>query len=59
MPLKPQSKTGGRDYDPGWPPLFAEESGSSELAVKFRLPATYPLKGFFDEGGLMSYRALR
>ena len=28
-----------------------------ELAVKHRLPAIYPEKGFVDEGGLMSYGA--
>jgi len=36
-------------------PFFAERRRIVELAVKYRLPAIYPEKGFVDEGGLMSY----
>jgi putative ABC transport system substrate-binding protein len=36
-------------------PFFAERKRIVELAVKHRLPAIYPEKGFVDEGGLMSY----
>jgi len=36
-------------------PFFAERKRIVELAVKYRLPAIYPEKGFVDEGGLMSY----
>jgi putative tryptophan/tyrosine transport system substrate-binding protein len=36
-------------------PFFAERKRIVELAVKYRLPAIYPDKGFVDEGGLMSY----
>ena len=35
----------------------AERKRIVELAVKHRLPAIYPEKGFVDEGGLMSYGA--
>jgi ABC-type uncharacterized transport system substrate-binding protein len=35
----------------------AERKRIVELAVKYRLPAIYPEKGFVDEGGLMSYGA--
>jgi len=35
--------------------FFAERKRIVELAVKYRLPAIYPEKGFVDEGGLMSY----
>jgi putative ABC transport system substrate-binding protein len=35
--------------------FFAERKRIVELAVKYRLPAIYPQKGFVDEGGLMSY----
>ncbi|HXV48303.1 MAG TPA: ABC transporter substrate-binding protein [Candidatus Binatia bacterium] len=35
--------------------FFAERKRIVELAVKYRLPAIYPRKGFVDEGGLMSY----
>jgi ABC-type uncharacterized transport system substrate-binding protein len=35
--------------------FFAERMRISELAVKYRLPAIYPEKGYVDEGGLMSY----
>jgi ABC-type uncharacterized transport system substrate-binding protein len=38
-------------------PFFAERKRIVELAVKYRLPAIYPEKGFVDEGGLMSYGA--
>ena len=38
-------------------PFFAERKRIVELAVKHRLPAIYPEKGFVDEGGLMSYGA--
>ena len=38
-------------------PYSPKESGSVELAVKYRLPAIYPQKEFVDEGGLMSYGA--
>jgi putative ABC transport system substrate-binding protein len=37
--------------------FFAERRRIVELAVKYRLPAIYPEKGFVDEGGLMSYGA--
>jgi ABC-type uncharacterized transport system substrate-binding protein len=37
--------------------FFAERKRIVELAGKYRLPAIYPLKGFVDEGGLMSYGA--
>jgi putative tryptophan/tyrosine transport system substrate-binding protein len=37
--------------------FFAERKQIVELAVKYRLPAIYPEKGFVDEGGLMSYGA--
>ena len=37
--------------------FFAERKRIVELAVKYRLPAIYPEKGFVDEGGLMSYGA--
>jgi len=36
-------------------PFFAERKRIVELAVKHRLPAIYPERGFVDEGGLMSY----
>ena len=36
-------------------PFFAERKRIVELAVKYRLPAICPEKGFVDEGGLMSY----
>src|SRR5262249_61806176 len=36
-------------------PFLAERKRIVELAVKYRLPAIYPEKGFVDEGGLMSY----
>ena len=36
-------------------PFFAERKRIVEVAVKYRLPAIYPEKGFVDEGGLMSY----
>ena len=35
--------------------FFAERRRIVELAVKYRLPAIYPEKGYVDEGGLMSY----
>jgi putative ABC transport system substrate-binding protein len=35
--------------------FFAERKRVVELAVKYRLPAIYPEKGYVDEGGLMSY----
>jgi len=38
-------------------PFLAERKRIVELAVKHRLPAIYPEKGFVDEGGLMSYGA--
>jgi putative ABC transport system substrate-binding protein len=38
-------------------PFFAERKRIVELAVKYRLPAIYPEKGYVDEGGLMSYGA--
>jgi putative tryptophan/tyrosine transport system substrate-binding protein len=38
-------------------PFFAERKRIVELAVKYRLPAIYPVKQYVDEGGLMSYRA--
>ncbi len=34
--------------------FFAERKRIVELAVKYRLPATYPQKEYVDEGGLMS-----
>ena len=37
--------------------FFAERKRIVELAVKYRLPAIYPLKDYVDEGGLMSYGA--
>jgi ABC-type uncharacterized transport system substrate-binding protein len=37
--------------------FFAERKRVVELAVKYRLPAIYPEKGYVDEGGLMSYGA--
>jgi putative tryptophan/tyrosine transport system substrate-binding protein len=37
--------------------FFAERKRIVELAVKYRLPAIYPEKGYVDEGGLMSYGA--
>ena len=37
------------------PRFFAERKRIVELAVKYRLPAIYPEKGYVDEGGLMSY----
>jgi ABC-type uncharacterized transport system substrate-binding protein len=37
--------------------FVAERKRIVELAVKYRLPAIYPEKGFVDEGGLMSYGA--
>jgi len=37
------------------PRFFAERKRIVELAVKHRLPAIYPEKGYVDEGGLMSY----
>jgi putative ABC transport system substrate-binding protein len=36
-------------------PFFAERKRIVELAVKYKLPAIYPEKGYVDEGGLMSY----
>ncbi len=39
----------------GTPFFLAERKRIVELAVKHRLPAIYPEKGFVDEGGLMSY----
>jgi len=38
-------------------PFFAERKRIGELAVKYRLPAIYPEKGYVHEGGLMSYGA--
>jgi putative ABC transport system substrate-binding protein len=35
--------------------FFAERKRIVELAGKYRLPASYPNKGYVDEGGLMSY----
>jgi putative ABC transport system substrate-binding protein len=35
--------------------FFAERKRIVELAVKHRLPASYPQKEYVDEGGLMSY----
>jgi ABC-type uncharacterized transport system substrate-binding protein len=35
--------------------FLAERKRIVELAVKYRLPAIYPQKGYVDEGGLMSY----
>jgi len=35
--------------------FFVERKRIVELAVKYRLPAIYPEKGYVDEGGLMSY----
>ncbi len=35
--------------------FFAERKRIVELAVKYRLPAIYPQKGYVDAGGLMSY----
>ena len=35
--------------------FFAERKRIVELAVKYRLPAIYPDKGYVDAGGLMSY----
>jgi putative tryptophan/tyrosine transport system substrate-binding protein len=37
--------------------LFAERKRIVELAVKHRLPAIYPNKGYVDAGGLMFYGA--
>jgi putative ABC transport system substrate-binding protein len=37
--------------------FFAERKRIVELAVKYRLPASYPDKEYVDEGGLMSYGA--
>src|SRR5215831_7776358 len=37
--------------------FFAERKRVVGLAVKYRLPAIYPEKGYVDEGGLMSYGA--
>ena len=37
--------------------FFAERKRVVELAIKYRLPAIYPEKGYVDEGGLMSYGA--
>jgi putative ABC transport system substrate-binding protein len=39
------------------PLLFTERKRIVELAVKYRLPAMYPEKGYVDEGGLMFYGA--
>jgi len=38
-------------------PFFAERKRIVELAVKYRLPATYPQKEYVEAGGLMSYGA--
>ena len=35
--------------------FFVERKRIVELAVKYRLPAIYPQKGYVDAGGLMSY----
>jgi putative ABC transport system substrate-binding protein len=35
--------------------FFAERKRIVELAVKYRLPAIYPEKGYVNAGGLMSY----
>jgi ABC-type uncharacterized transport system substrate-binding protein len=35
--------------------FFFERKRIVEFAVKYRLPAIYPEKGYVDEGGLMSY----
>src|SRR5262245_11107425 len=37
--------------------FFAERKRVVELAVKYRLPAIYPEKGYVDDAGLMSYGA--
>jgi putative tryptophan/tyrosine transport system substrate-binding protein len=37
--------------------FFAERKRIVELAVKYRLPASYPQKEFVEAGGLMSYGA--
>ena len=37
--------------------FFVERKRIVELAVKYRMPAIYPDKGYVEEGGLMSYGA--
>jgi putative tryptophan/tyrosine transport system substrate-binding protein len=37
--------------------MYAERKRIVELAVKHRLPAIYPNKGYVDAGGLMFYGA--
>jgi putative tryptophan/tyrosine transport system substrate-binding protein len=49
-----QKQVGAIMTNPG-PRFFAERKRVVELAVKYRLPAIYPEKGYVDEGGLMSY----
>ena len=50
-----KAEAGQRDYDDPYRPFFAERKRIIELAVKYRLPAIYPDKGYVDRGGLMSY----
>ncbi|HEY7253721.1 MAG TPA: ABC transporter substrate binding protein [Methylomirabilota bacterium] len=37
------------------PMFFAERSRLSELAARYRIPATYEVKEYVDAGGLLSY----
>jgi putative ABC transport system substrate-binding protein len=40
---------------PGQPTLFVSRKQLVELAVKYRLPAMYPLADYVNAGGLISY----
>ena len=48
-------KTEGLVVFPGQPTLFIRRKQIVELAVKYRLPAMYPLADYVTAGGLISY----
>jgi putative ABC transport system substrate-binding protein len=48
-------KTDGFVVFPGQPTLFVSRKQIVELAVKYRLPAMYPLSDYVTTGGLISY----
>ena len=48
-------KTEGLVVFPGQPTLFISRKQIVELAVKYRLPAMYPLADYVTAGGLLSY----
>jgi putative ABC transport system substrate-binding protein len=48
-------KTDGFVVFPGQPTLFVSRKQIVEFAVKYRLPAMYPLADYVTAGGLISY----